>query len=188
MGLFGKNKKKGEIKKKIPEPQKIQKLPELPDLPDFEESKDERQLSQLPSFPNNSLGEKFSQDVIKGAVTGKKEEEAFGADEFDLEKEQMMQQPLEKLGLRETEPIPPTFREAARRIKEPIFIRIDKFEEGLHAFEKAKQQINEIEKMLRDVKNLKEEEEKELNLWEKEVQKTKQEIEKIDQDIFSKVE
>ncbi len=199
MGLFGKNQKKGGAKKNVSEPKKIQKLPELPDLPDFEEgaprssfeeSKDEKQLSQLPRFPTNSLGEKFSQDTIKEAITGEKEGEAFGADEFGLEKEQMMLQPLEKLGPRATEPIPPTFREAARTVKarEPIFIRIDKFEESLNSFEKAKQQVSEIEKMLRDVKKIKEEEERELSAWEKEIQTTKHEIERIDQDIFSKVE
>ena len=87
-------------------------------------------------------------------------------------------------------PIPGGFNEVARRVKsvEPIFIRIDKFEESLRSFERAKEQVKDIEKMLGDVKKLKEEEEKELSMWEKEVQKTKQEIEKIDQDIFSKIE
>ena len=42
--------------------------------------------------------------------------------------------------------------------------------------------------MLRDIKRIREEEEKELEIWEKEVQLIKQEIEKIDQDIFSKIE
>ena len=191
MGLFGKNQKKGEAKKKGPEPKKIQKLPELPDLPDFEESKDERQLSQLPRFPNDSLGEKFSQDTIKEAVTGEKEgsEGDFEADEFvpERKEEQMMPQSLSEQEFRS---VPPTFREAARTVKarEPIFIRIDKFEDSLNSFEKAKQQISEIEKMLRDVKKIKEEEERELSAWEKEIQLTKQEIERIDQDIFSKVE
>lgn len=196
MGLFKKKSNKGDIKKK-PISAKPTELPKLPELPDFEEgspessfegSKTKGQLSPLPRFPNDSFGEKFSQDIIKGAVTGKKEEneEVFEANEFVPEKkEEMMQQPLRE---KEFRSVPSTFREAAKSVKEPIFIRIDKFEEGLHAFEKAKQQITEIEKMLRDVKNLKEEEEKELGMWEREVQKTKQEIEKIDQDIFSKVE
>ncbi len=183
MGLLKKS-KKADKKKKGLTPANSQELPKLPELPDFESSE---KLSQLPQFPNDSFGEKFSQDIIKGAVTGKKEEnEEEEANEFEPEREgQTMRQPLSN---EKFEHVPATFREAAKKMNEPIFVRIDKFEEGLHAFEKAKQQITEIEKMLRDVKNLKEEEEKELSLWEREVQKTKQEIEKIDQDIFSKIE
>jgi hypothetical protein len=32
-----------------------------------------KELSQLPSFPSSSLGEQFSQDAIKEAITGRKE-------------------------------------------------------------------------------------------------------------------
>ena len=127
-------------------------------------------------------------------MAGEKEEdeEVPEADEFVLREEQMMPRPPLGEGVRTplTKPIPTTFREAAKRVKEiePIFIRLDKFEDSLHSFEKAKQQITEIEKMLRNIKRLKEEEEKELSMWETEVQTTKQQIEKIDQDIFSRVE
>lgn len=192
MGLFKKKPKKEEIKKRKPEPGKLPELPKLPEFPDFE-TDEKKELSKLPRFPNDSLGEKFSQNTIKEAVTGKKEEndEVPEADEFVLREEQMMRRPLGQ-SVREpsTEPISATFREAAKKVKEiePIFIRLDKFEESLHAFDKAKEQIKEIEKMLRNIKSLKEEEEKELHLWEREVQTTKQQIEKIDQDIFSKVE
>ena len=170
MGLLKKSKKVDKGKNKYMS-HDSQPLPKLPELPDFEGPETRGQLSQLPQFPNDSFGEKFSQDVIKGAVTGEKEEneEDFEADDFVPEEEQMMHQPLRK----EFKSVPSTFREAARSVKEPIFIRIDKFEESLHAFDKAKQQITEIEKMLRDVKTLKEAEERELILWEKEVQKTK---------------
>ena len=192
MGLFGKKPKKEDKKiKAISE--KLPELPKLPDFPDFDEPRKKEQLSKLPRFPDNALGKKFSQNTIKEAVTGEKEEddEVPEADEFVSREEQMMHQPLER-GIRKpsTKQIPVTFREVAKKVKEiePIFIRIDKFEESLHTFEKAKQQILEIEKMLRNIKRLKEEEEKELNMWEREIGTTKQHIEKIDQDIFSKVE
>ncbi len=193
MGLFKKKSKKEEFKKRKPELEKLPELPKLPEFPNFEESEKKEQLSKLPRFPDNSLGQKFSQHTIKEAVAGEKEEdeEVPEADEFVLRKEQMMPRPLEgSVRTPSTRPIPATFKEAARRVKEiePIFIRIDKFEDSLHSFEKAKQQITEIEKMLRNIKRLKEEEEKELSMWEREIQSTKQEIEKIDQDIFSRVE
>jgi hypothetical protein len=194
MGLFKKKPKKEEFKKRESEYERLPELPKLPEFPNFEQPEQKEQLSKLPKFPDNSLGEKFSQHMIKEAVAGEKEEdqEVPEADEFVLREEQMMPRPPLEEGVRtpSTKQIPATFREAARRVKEtePIFIRLDKFEDGLRLFEKAKQQITEIEKMLKNIKNLKEEEEKELSIWEREVQTTKQQIEKIDQDIFSRVE
>ncbi|GAH97999.1 unnamed protein product, partial [marine sediment metagenome] len=164
-------------------------------LPKYEK-KDLESIHQLPSFPTDSLGEKFSQNTIKEAVTGKKEgEEVFEADDFALTEDnmRMMQKPLKKPLTKELpspKKIPEGFEEAAKKVKEaePIFIRIDKFEESLRVFEKTKKQISEIEKMLRNIKRIKEEEEKELELWENEIQTAKEQIEKVDKDIFSKIE
>jgi len=187
MGWF--NKKKGNS-----ENEEIPSLPELPKLPEFSttEGKNvEEPIHQLPSFPSNSLGEKFSQDTIKNAITGEKEdEEVFNADDFAPEEDemQMMQKPLKKISL--SSRIPKEFKRAENKIgkSEPIFIRIDKFEESLKIFEKVKTKISEMETMLRDVKRIKEEEEKELTSWESEIQMIKGQIEKIDNDIFSKIE
>jgi len=191
MGWFKKKEKKDE-KKDIPS------LPELPKLPEFPkyERKDLEQIHQLPSFPNDSLGKKFSQNTIKEAVTGKKEdEEVFETDDFAATEDnmRMMEKPLKKRLTKElpfTKKIPEGFKEAAKKVKEaePIFIRIDKFKESLEAIENAKKQISEIEKMLRNIKRIKEEEEKELELWENEIQTAKEQIAKVDKDIFSKIE
>ena len=82
------------------------------------------------------------------------------------------------------------FVEAEKRIREiaPVFIRIDKFQESLRAFEKAREKIREIEKLLGNVQKLKEEEERELGEWESELQAIKSGIEKINEDIFSRIE
>ncbi len=191
MGWFKKKEKKDE-KKDIPS------LPELPKLPEFPkyERKDLEQIHQLPSFPNDSLGKKFSQNTIKEAVAGKKEdEEVFETDDFAATEDnmRMMEKPLKKRLTKELpfpKKIPEEFKEAAKKVKEaePIFIRIDKFKESLEAIENAKQQISEIEKMLMGIKRIKEEEEKELELWENEIQTAKEQIEKVDTDIFSKIE
>lgn len=184
MGLF-KKAKASEKKEEIPQ------LPELPKLPELTNIEGKglysQSVSQLPKFPNNSLGEKFSQNIIKEAVAGEKEgEEGFDADDFAGEM-QMMQKPPKK---QFTQEISPGFQEASKKIKrsEPVFIRLDKFEESLNLFQKAKKQISEIETMLNNIKRLKEQEEKELEFWEKEMQSVKTQIEKVDRDIFSKIE
>jgi len=186
MGLF-KKEKVSEKKEELPQ------LPELPKLPGLTKIEEKglysQSVNQLPRFPNNSLGEKFSQNTIKEAVAGGKEGEGgFDANDFEEEeKTQMMQKPQKK---QFTQEISPEFQEASKKIKraEPVFIRLDKFEESLHLFQKAKKQISEIETMLNNIRRLKEQEEKELEFWEKEMQSVKTQIEKVDRDIFSKVE
>jgi len=214
MGWFNNSK---ENKK---EPEKFPSLPELPELPDFSDSnelEDKNEIHKLPSFPSSSLGNKFSQNAIKEAVSGEEgDEEVSSADEFsppyEMKRMKMMpQKPLlnynpqikskrlipkgfETKQYNYVEPeiweIPSHFSEAAKRMKrtEPLFIRIDKFEESIELFSKIKNKISEIDKMLMEIKQIKEDEEKEIITWEREIQIIKKQIEKIDSDIFSKIE
>lgn len=190
MGWFSKKEKK-----EVPS---LPKLPKLPELPKIKEEKLENpKIHQLPSFPTSSLGEKFSQDTIKEAVTGKKEGEGV-PEANDFAKSQMMPEPLknppshdfpmEKIG-----GIPPkkTTQEFSNqpltKKAEPVFIRIDKFEESLKIFDKAKNKISEVEKILKEIKTTKAEEERELDAWEGEIEMIKKQIEKVDKNIFSKI-
>lgn len=196
MGLF--SKKRGEKRQGEEGSLSLPELPELPELTNFEDMG--REISQLPTLPNNSLGEKFSRSTIKNAVNGESEgEEVFDADEFgdDGDEERMMQKPLRKPLVREILPeeneeeteIPEKFRTNLRmRETEPVFVRLDKFEESLNVFEKTKEKILGIEKLLRDIKKIKEQEEAELQAWEDEISSIKQQIDKIDREIFSKIE
>ena len=186
MSWFG---KKEEKRVPVKPNMSLPDLPKLPELPVIgNEQEFSKQLHQLPSFPSNPLGEKFSQSTIKEAITGGKEDSGgSNANELaEIEDEmQEMQGPHTPL----TEEIPGGFRDAARLVRknEPVFIRIDKFEESLHIFEKTKEQIDEIEKMLSHIKKIKEDEEHELESWEKEIQSIKRQIQRVDSDIFSKV-
>ncbi len=192
MGWFNKN---DEMKEKSSMPE-IPKLPELPELPRLDNIDDEEKLPQLPSFPASNLGEKFSQSAIKEAVTGRKEEEDY-VDDFEEDqmiplppKRDNMMPPKEAPMVRDIEEVPKGFREAASVVKkaEPVFVRIDKFEQSLKVFEKAKAKVMDIERMLKDIKKLKEREEEELNNWEKEIQTTKEQIERVDKELFSKIQ
>ena len=218
MGFFSKKEKEENRKEAIPSPS-LPDLPTLPSIPNFEEQTEE--LPQLPNFPKTALGEKFSQDVIKKAVNGKKEERReISEDDFSKEKGQMIlespqkkpqYEPPRKFIRREipdefeeserknqnygiqnkiiNREIPEGFEEAGRKIKEsePIFVRIDKFEESRKIFEKTKEQIFEIEKALNEIKSVKQEEDKELASWEQEIMSIKDKISKVEKDIFSKV-
>lgn len=237
MGWF--NKKQSEMQSSMAKPMPSQgslpelpKLPDLPELPNLESPTKKEPIHQLPRFPSNQIGEKFSQNTIKDAVSGKpkpisntypEEEEGvedFRADDFAKPKfkMRMMPKPLVKPKTKEftfpkTEEIEdnedfdfedfesPTEEEeipfepeqeykpsTMPSRKEPVFIRIDKFEEALKTFEKTKKEIAEIEKVLQDISQVREDEDKELENWQNNLVKIKDQVEKVDRDIFSRIE
>ncbi|MEK6757591.1 MAG: hypothetical protein AABX88_00540 [Nanoarchaeota archaeon] len=180
---------KKEEKKNITKPNlELPELPKLPELPELEEGIDlTRPLYHLPSFPTSSIGDKFSRNTIKDAITGEKEE-GIDADELEsIENEiQEMRGPYKPF----TEEVQEEYEDISMPMRrtQPVFIRIDKFEESLNIFKKTKEQIGEIEKMLSHIKTIKEDEEKELESWEKEIQSIKKQIQRVDSDVFSKIE
>jgi hypothetical protein len=233
MGWFNKKDQgdmKGDMNMSLPE---LPKLPELPELPPLKDDDHNEPLHKLPSFPNSSLGEKFSQNTIKEAIVGKqksfspysegkREEKVFGANEFVPQQRnvQMMQKPQQKQQqqprrefiqpkIKEIEPQKKRYESFETEFEtpvqefesveefeptintnrtEPVFIRIDKFEESLKIFEKTKKEILDIEKALRDITAVREDEDKELENWQNDLVKIKEQIEKVDKDIFSKIE
>ena len=181
MGLFGK-KKGGNKKEGIPS------LAELPKLPELDSSKE---FHQLPNFPSSSFGKKFSQESIKEAVKG----EDYDHDFESFNPEDVIEGSLKKPQIRELEDEVEAEEMVGLRgsIKrsvietEPIFIRIDKFEDAMRIFNDTKRQLSEIESILGHVKKIKEDEEKEIREWENNLKNMKSQIEKVDRDIFSKI-
>ena len=201
MGLFSKKKQKDKTPSLPP-------IPELPRLPPLENFDDSKELHQLPSFPTNQIGEQFSQNTIKNAVSGQNQQEMDEEEEIlrnpliakDVEMEPRLQQIPHSADFQEDYSIPTNNIPSAmaktsmkhyknRAIStEPIFIRIDKFEESLKIFEGTKEKIKEIESLLNKTKELKIKEEKELSLWEIETQELKKQIETVNEDIFSRIQ
>jgi len=183
MGLFGNKKKEEEKRVELPQ------LPPLPKLPDFPGLDDEPEgLSQLPVFPSSPIGTKFSQNTIKRAISGEKERISMDANDFEEDEDEMrtMQEPLKRPMAEEmgSFPFPKSTRISG---KEPVFIRVDKFQDALKVFNETKKKIAEMESMIEEIDKIKEKEEKELRAWENEVKLMKSQIEKVDQDIFSKI-
>jgi len=169
----------------------LPELPKLPELGNFDD--DDRHIHKLPSFPHNSYGTKFSQDTIKEAVTGEKEMSSSDAEDWDEDEDEMRmtQEPLRKPMTSEIddEDMPSERRNFTntRNSSEPVFVRIDLFEEALKTFNEAKKKISEIEKNLIEIKRVREKEDMELASWEKEVNAMKNQIGKVERDVFSKV-
>ncbi len=192
MALFKKRDEKAGDFSKLPELHQLPELPELPqnEYPDEEVGDFSGKIPQLPRFSNDSLGQRYSQNTIKQAITGKKEDKVF-ADEFDEEENQMMQKPSMNLKYPVPKKITSNFHQeefSRRRESEPIFVRMDKFQEGVNSLENAKKQIFEIEKLMKNIREIKEAEEKELESWERQIQIAKSQIDKVDKSIFSRLE
>src|SRR3989339_278445 len=160
------DKKEENQNPEIPMLPEFPKLPELPRLSEIQEEEEEiedspKQIHQLPSFPHNSLGDKFSQNTIKEAIRGKPEKTSEDYDEI------IPKLPIQIIKMQE---IPSEFKEASIKVKrtEPVFIRLDKFEESLEIFEKIKERIMDIEKMLKETQEIKDKKEKDAKVQEEE--------------------
>lgn len=193
MGLFGGKKKEDTMPKG--EPPKLPELPQLPELPSFPEvhSPPHYQPNQLPSIPSGRFGDALAKTTIKTAVGGDDEREnafmpkqrltrelPFGESEEIEEQEGMI--------MENDEPERHHIYSSPPSTTEPVFIRVDNFEESLQIFQDTKQKLAEVESMLQDIKKIKEKEQEELELWEEELLAAKESIEEADQNLFSKIE
>jgi hypothetical protein len=70
---------------------------------------------------------------------------------------------------------------------EPVFVRIDKFQEAQKDFDRIQKDVQEIESTLRKVKDIKADEEEQLSSWTKDLEKIKSRLSEIDINIFNKL-
>jgi hypothetical protein len=79
-------------------------------------------------------------------------------------------------------------RYEAPKMKEPIFVKIDKFKDALASFELIKEKLAEIDNLLKKIRETRAQEQAEFDSWEKEIEEIKARVEGIDAKLFSKVE
>ncbi|MBI2629702.1 hypothetical protein HYW76_01245 [Candidatus Pacearchaeota archaeon] len=203
--LFGGNKKQ-EAKRA-----EGSRLPELPELPPLEDSFSDKQVkysgrSSLPSYPSfNPIKEKTSNEEIKQAIV---EPPSFQDEnsEVQLPKKPMTKEIGEEIQIpsimdrepisRESLKIPktPRMQTQERNIpqrqilrNEPLFIRIDKYQDSISDLEEVKRRILEIEDVLKNIRDVRAKEEVELQQWEAEIHEAKMNLDKIDRTIFQKL-
>jgi len=106
---------------------------------------------------------------------------------IEMSNQPLSSPPIQKHQIRRMAPsrnIYPKNRESAT---EPIYIRLDKFQETASSFKEIKNKIFEIENLLNKTKEIREKEDKELEEWETELEVIKSKIESIDKNIFNKL-
>ena len=74
------------------------------------------------------------------------------------------------------------------KVREPIFIKIDKFRDAMANFELVKKKLNETSSLLDQIREARAKEEDELSEWSEELNLIKQKISSIDKKIFSSLD
>lgn len=174
-------------------------------------SNDAKRFS-LPSLPNSAIGQKMNQNIVKDAVNPIDKEDydvinpqqqmkqvrTQEINEFPQKMQPSMFTPQEKFGqvkipvekqkTMEMSDWEPTQRQRVNplsiRKSEPLFIKLEKFETTISTFNEIKMKVSEIESLLKNIREIKIKEEKELSEWEKEITEIKARLEQIDKEVF----
>jgi|GEM_PF-2401630 chromosome segregation ATPase len=171
------------FKKKKEDSGKLFELPELPGFPEMREIKEalkpkEEAIPPLPALPQYPVQ---AQQLQRPDI---KKTEEIGSASAPLTREIM---PVQMS--RPSYPMQEENEEQARgKQREPIFVKIDKFNDALNNFEAIKQKISEIDSLLKKVKETRTKEQEEIDSWEREVEEIMSKVNNIDQKLFNKLD
>ncbi len=196
--------KKGD-KKSLPDLPPYQRPAPLPKMEE-ESFDDYSEKHELPSFPD-SLGDKgFSQAAIKDAVIDHDDkEEGFPKSRESQVKTMEMEEWTPSIQSNMPEQPPSIGRGESVRLSEPaslnyggfkeearknvdIFVKLDKFYSARKALIDAQQKMEDINELLRRIREMKMREEQELGSWEKEMIGVKSRLNDITVNLFEKVD
>jgi hypothetical protein len=202
--MFGE--KKGD-KSRLPDlpgasKQSGQKVPDLPPLPELPEDESYEKHS-LPSFPDSPMGKSFSQAAIKDAVDS---EEIIPGEEND-ESANIVE--MDEWRPPKTAVIP-SAPDSGQRFEDfdslqqkiasragplnltqrnrDVFVRLDKFHSAKMTLAEIGVKLEEINELVKKIREMKIREEQELNNWEKDIMQIKSRIREVTQNIFEKVD
>ncbi len=178
------------------------KLPDLPPLktsflpPETEDEDDlEVEKHKLPSFPDSLSSKGFSQSAIKDAVNVEEhseEPEPESLPEFPSQEISSEGKRFKTIEMKEWSPTPQIEKIRPEKYSVPkksdIFVKIDKFRSAKKSLFDVKQGLEEIDSILRKIRETKLREEQELESWEREITAAKDKIKSVNEEIFEKVE
>lgn len=194
------------------------RLPDLPPLRhsfdrdlNAEEDTEVQEKQSLPAFPDSPTYNKFSQAAIKDAVKGDGAELPAFPDEDEKKRIVEMDEwePEEETETPRMVP-PPKYDVERERITTPVmavqrgmpiqggysreigvpdvFVKIDKFQAARKTFYDMKKKLEDIDELIKRIKEIKLREEQELESWEKDLMQVKSRIQEVTENIFEKVE
>mgnify|MGYP001599760619 CR=1 FL=1 len=201
--LWGKKEKEYELPDLPPvkpSPSLSHSASETDEYADSDNDEEDSEKHGLPSFPDSPHQRGFSQAAIKDAIGS--DEEFTSTD--SLERISPLQ-PIHPRTFKTIEmdspwqsaqPLltPPSasntyrFMREAEQKNRDVFVKIDKFYSARRALETMKEKLNNIDELLRKIRETKMREEQELSAWEKEMSEVRAHIQEVTAHIFEKVE
>lgn len=157
----------------------------------------------LPSFPDSPMNKGFSQSAIKDAVSESELKDLPELPEVVDEKKEVKLKEMDEDGFRTMETAsmykPAGMMEIPKRQEsfvsvekheknQDIFVKLDKFKAGKKSVQEAKARLQEVENLLKRIRETKMREEQELAGWENEINFVKTKLKDVTDNIFEKVE
>jgi len=169
---------------------KKEEKPELPELPSFAEI---QQIKRAVRPESSGLGGIKVPEIQETSVRTPTLHETPEVEEKVVTRKvlthEISEPIIQNVPETQTEVETPVVRTKKQgKVKEPLFVKIDKFKEALSNFETVKEKLREIDELLKKIKETRIKEQEEFNSWEKEVNEIKDRIEDIDERLFSKIE
>jgi hypothetical protein len=190
-------------------------FPNLPEIPKIEELSHKEKISKLPSFPHSAPNSKMNHDIVKQVINEdldnnmEKDSETIIGKLPQVPKESLVQEvndteftpKLLSSNYQVNTPFKQTQKtQQKKEIKqesirnqirqsgeEPLFIRVDKYKSAIEKIQESKHKLMEIEKVLRDIKDIRTKEEGELQEWENQIQEAKSKLDSADKILFPQV-
>ncbi len=167
----------------------------LPDLPDVElptlpeigilQKNDVKIQSFNPAYQslprNESRNDSIKNDIDSLGLTPSISQSMYN----DLERIPLLEPEMKRSMTIEK----PILSSTKQKIKndEPVYVRLDKFKITQEAFSEIQSKVSDIEKTLLKLKELRDKEQKELELWEQELQLLKSRLDSIDSHLFESI-
>lgn len=172
-------------KKKEKEKKKAEELPEPPPFPEMREIKEA--VKPAPVIPPvSTVPEPISTPPLARGPTIK-------ISRLPEEKERLIPSVMAPAAI-PAAPTRPTVvraakeeREAAKLREEPIFVKIDRFESALSAFEEIKRRLKESFELLEKIKRTRSKEKEEIDAWEREINEIKENLDALDKKLFGRI-
>jgi len=173
-------------------------LPELPEPPVLEEN------FPLPPLPSPEPVKRIDQQAFKSEISKEKIKpytREIPSGHFRIESSDRVRESADSRRKEEAvremranqrvHPVMPSFApkfQPSSEKSEPVFVRLDKFQNAVKNFSEIKRQLVEIESYLEEIKKIRLNEDQELGEWEREILNIKEKLESIDRGVFSKLD
>ena len=171
-------------------------------LPPIEASQDE-EIHGLPSFPDSLMKKGFSQTMIKSAVEDE-DKSLPELPEWNQENERLqMSRPVRTVELDEWTPKASPQTPQRKQMQAPvsedlrrppasnqtndkrqIFVKLERFKEARDSLVKISEKLNQMDELLKMIKDLKSKEDEEISNWEKDIENIKSRISSVNREIF----